>query len=173
MERQMMEQRLWRNRSDRARLEYLQRCIPLMRERLERLKADELQAIGRAPAMDAVRRGGVGDPTAALALKAAEYTLTDEMRLCAAQLRRMAREAAELEAQLAITDFLLATLPDESRFLLTQRCIEHTRWQDLTERYQARYGVYLSGMSLRRHMNQALDALCQTGQDGHGSLREQ
>ena len=122
MDRKTLEQKLLCYRSDRARAEYLRRYIPLMEKRLSELKEEALQGIGRALPPDAVRVScGPGDPTGRLAVRAAEDALTEEMRLCRDQLNGLRREAAALDAHLSLMECLLASLTEESRFLLTDR----------------------------------------------------
>ena len=163
MDRKTLEQKLLCYRSDRARAEYLRRYIPLMEKRLSELKEEALQGIGRALPPDAVRVScGSGDPTGRLAVRAAEDALTEEMRLCRDRLARMKDDYAALAAQLSMTDWLLATLPEESRFLVTARLADRLRWEDLPPRYHARFGIYYSVMTLRRRCAEAVDALCQT-----------
>ena len=132
-----------------------------MEKKLETLKEDALREIGRAPAPGTVRRP-CGDPTALLGLKAAENALNEEMRLCRDRLAHMKDDYAALAAQLSLTDWLLATLPEESRFLVTARLADRVRWEDLPPRYHARFGIYYSVMTLRRRCAEAVDALCQT-----------
>ena len=163
MDRTGLEQMLWRYNSDKARAEYLRRYIPLMEKKLARLREEALQSIGCAPPPDTVTGGRTGDPTAVFALRAVEEALSDEMRVCRNQLRRLRIECAGLEAQNELTECLLSSLTEESRFLLTERYIEHRRWQDLPGRYQERFGVYYSLITLRRRAAQALDTLCRTG----------
>ena len=161
MNRTEMEQALWRTRSDQARAEYLSKYIPLMEKRLAQMKEEALQGLGRGVCWEMPPRGGSpGDPTAQMALKAADYTMTEEMRMCRDRLRVLKKEAAALEAKLSMTQWLLETLTEESRFLLTERLIRHTRWQELPERYQERFGEYYAVLTLRRRVAQALDTLC-------------
>ena len=136
MDRKTLEQKLWRYRSDQARAEYLRRYIPLMEKRLAELKEEALQGIGKALPPDAVRMAsGLGDPTALLGMRAAEN---------------------------ALTDCLLSSLTDESRYLLTERYIKHLSWPELARRYAKHYHVDYTPLTLRRRSAQALDALCGT-----------
>ena len=163
MDRKTLEQKLWRYKSDQARAEYLRRYIPLMEKRLSLLKEEALQGIGKSLPPDAVRvSAGPGNPTALLAVRAAENALTEEMRLCRDRLCRLRQESESLEAHNALMDFLLSTLTEESRWLLSCRYIDHVSWTVLTERYRERYGIDYSQLTLRRRCVQALDALCGT-----------
>ena len=163
MDRKTLEQRLTRYRADQARAEYLRRYIPLMEKRLAVMKEDALRGLGAARPLNGIRAvAGPGDPTGQLAVRAAENALTEEMRLCRDRLHQLKRECAALEAQLGLTDFLLSSLTEESRFLLTERLIHRVRWQELPQRYQERYGIDYSVVTLRRRVGQALDTLCGT-----------
>lgn len=163
MDRKTLEQKLWRYRSDKARAEYLRRYIPLMEKRLAELKEEAFQSIGKALPPDAVRTAsGPGDPTALLGMRAAEDALTEEMRLFRNRLWMLRRESASLDAQLALTDCLLSSLTDESRYLLTERYIKHLSWPELARRYAKHYHVNYTLLTLRRRSAQALDALCGT-----------
>ena len=163
MDRKELEQKLARYRSDRARLDYLRRYIPLMEKRLSLLKEEALQSIGKALPPDAVRvRTGTGDPTATLAIRSAEDALTEDMRLCRDQLVRLRREAAALEAHLALMDCLLASLTEESRFLITARYLDRVSYPELARRYQERFGIDYVPLTLRRRCLQAVDTLCGT-----------
>ena len=163
MDRKTLEQKLWRYRSDKGRAEYLRRYIPLMQKRLAELKEEALQGIGKALPPNAVRvYSEPGDPTALLGMRAAENTLTEEMRLCRSHLRRLEQESALLDAQLAITECLLSSLTDESRYLLTERYINHLSWPRLARRYAERYKIDYTPLTLRRRSAQALDTLCGT-----------
>ena len=163
MDRKTLEQKLWRYKSDQARAEYLRRYIPLMEKRLSLLKEEALQGVGKSLPPDAVRvSAGPGDPTARLGIRAAENALTEEMRVCRDRLCWLRQESVSLEAHNALMDFLLSTLTEESRWLISGRYIDHVRWQDLAVRYRERYGIDYSQLTLRRRCAQALDALCGT-----------
>ncbi len=163
MDRKTLERKLLCYRSDRARAEYLRRYIPLMEKRLSELKEEALQGIGRALPPDAVRVScGPGDPTGRLAVRAAEDALTEEMRLCRDQLNGLRREAAALDAHLSLMECLLASLTEESRFLLTARYLDRVSWPELARRYQERYRVDYVPLTLRRRCAHAMDALCGT-----------
>ena len=161
MNRQELEQRLWRLRSDQARASYLNQYIPLLEKRLALMKEDALQAIGSGRPFDSIgQKSGTGDPTAHLALLSADNALTAEMRACRDHLRRLRREQAALAAEMMLTECLLNSLTEEERFLLTQRYGERVSWPRLAERFSAQFGIYYSGQTLRRRTQNALDSLC-------------
>ena len=163
MDRKTLEQKLSRYKSDQARAEYLRRYIPLMEKRLSLLKEEALQGIGKAQPPDAIRVPvGPGDPTGRLAALAAEDALTEEMRLCRDNLRRLRQESQALEAHNALMDFLLSTLTEEGRWLVSGRCIDRLSWPVMASRYKERYGTDYSQLTLRRRCVHALDALCGT-----------
>ena len=167
MDRQILQEKLWRYRSDQARAEYLRRYIPLMEKRLEEMKEDALRDIGAAQPPDAVRgASGPGNPTAVLGIRAAEYALSDEIRDFRDRLNGLRRECAALETQNALTECLLSSLPDEGRFLLTCRYVEHVGWEALARRYEERYHVDYSPLTLRRRIRRTLDEMCGTAESG-------
>ena len=84
------------------------------------------------------------------------------MRLCRDQLVRLRREAAALEAHLALMDCLLASLTEESRFLITARYLDRVSYPELARRYQERFGIDYVPLTLRRRCLQAVDTLCGT-----------
>ena len=84
------------------------------------------------------------------------------MRLCRDQLNGLRREAAALDAHLSLIECLLASLTEESRFLLTARYLDRVSWPELARRYQERYRVDYVPLTLRRRCAHALDALCGT-----------
>ena len=163
MDKQSLEQRLRRYRSDQVRAEYLRRYIPLMEKRLEEMKEEALRAIGHSLPPGAVRgMPGPGDPTAMLGAKAAEYALTDDMRDFRDRLNSLKRECAMLEAQNALTECLLASLTEEGRFLLSCRYVERMNWSALTKPYEETYRVDYSEQTLRRKIRRTLEELCGT-----------
>ncbi len=171
MDRQTLEQKLRRYRSDQARAEYLRRYIPLMEKRLEEMKEEALQGIGRTLPPDAVRGGaGAGNPTALLGVKAAEYALTDEMRCCRDRINSLKRECAALEAQNALTECLLSTLTEEGRFLLTRRCMDHASWSALARDYEEKYHIYFTPQTLRRRTVRTLEEMCGTAGNGENRI---
>ena len=152
--------RLERYRSDRARMEYLRKFIPLMEKKLAILRREAFAAIGARPDMSVLCGTDTSDPTARMGILAAEDALTADMRLCRDQLKRLRQEHSVLSARLSMADCLLSLLSEEDRFLLTARYIEHTRWTRIPGKYQERFGEYFSETTLRRRMNQAVDGLC-------------
>ena len=166
MNRNEWVSRLWRYRSDQARKEYLRGYIPLMEQKLEYLREDAYASIGARRWMPGGRPSGPGDPTALLAARAAEDALSPEMRACRDQLRKLRREYTELNVWLSMTECMLASLDEESRFLLTARYIDHTRWMTLPDAYHQQFHEYYSENTLRRRLYRALDTLCDAGRSG-------
>ena len=166
MDKETLEQRLWSLRSDQARAEYLRRYIPLMQKRLEEMKEEALQALGRGRPLDQMPGAGPGDPTALLGMKAAEYALTEDMRAYRDRLGQLRRECALLEARNALTECLLASLPEEGRFLLTRRYVEHMRWPVLAREYEKQFHVDYTEQTLRRRAQRTISGLCGTAEGG-------
>ena len=151
--------RLERYRSDRARMEYLRKFIPLMEKKLAILRREAFASLGARPDMAAAPGSGHADPTAMMGVRAAEDALDADMRACSQQLKRLRQEHSVLSARLSMTDCLLSLLGEEERFLVTERYIGHTRWTRLPDRYRERFGEYYSETTLRRRLRQAVEDL--------------
>lgn len=150
--------------SERRRLRYLEGVIPLLLQKLREMKRDAYGGI-RVTQSWAFQPGrpGVGDPTAAVAARAADITADEEYRKNEQHLRKLMAERDQLRRRQELFRCCLTALPEEQQFLIEARVLEDKSWNELEKLYENRYSVHLHRDTLRRHLRTAIQTLQEIG----------
>ena len=148
---------LRRRASERRRLRYLEGVIPLLLQKLREMKR-EIYGDIRITQSWAFQPGrpGVGDPTAAVAARAAEITAQEEYRQTERRIRELTAERDRLRRRQDLFRCCLTALPEEQQFLIEAKVLEGKPWAELERLYENRYGERLHRDTLRRHLDQAI-----------------
>lgn len=143
--------------SERRRLRYLEGVIPLLLQKLREMKRDAYGGI-RVTQSWAFQPGrpGVGDPTAAVAARAADITADEEYRKNEQHLRKLMAERDQLRRRQELFRCCLNALPEEQQFLIEAKVLEDRPWAELEQLYENRYGMRLHRDTLRRRLTAAI-----------------
>ncbi len=146
--------------SERQRLRYLEGVLPLLGRRLREMKQEVYGGIRVTQNWSFLPgRANPGDPTAALAARAAEIALQDEYRQMEKRVRDMERERSALRRRQELLACGLRALPEEQRFLVETKIMDGRSWPETEDLYEKTYGYRLHRDTLRRRVGQAVKAL--------------
>ena len=146
--------------SERRRLMYLESLIPLLQKKLREMKEPAYGSIRLTQNWDFLPGGAApGNPTAAVAIRAADAENQTEYREAEEHLRAMIRERDALRGRQELFSCCLRALPEEQRFLVEAKLLEEKTWQEVETLYASRYGASPHRDTLRRHLRLALNAM--------------
>ena len=157
---------LRRQASERQRLQYLESMILLLRQKLEEMRKDIYGGI-RVTQSWAFQPGrpGVGDPTAAVAVRASDIEGQEEFERTEKRLRALTRERDRLRLKQELFDCSLRALPEEERFLVEVRVMENRPWSAVENLYENQYGIRLHRDTLRRRLSAAVHVMGEMGKE--------
>ena len=148
--------------SERRRLAYLEGVIPLLARRLRELRQESPYASIRVTQRWADITSSCrfpGDPTAAVAVRAADAAGQAELRETERRLRDLTFEKETLLRRQEWADCFLRALAEDQQFLVETRLLQGQPWSRVETQYEARFGVRYHRDTLRRRLAAAVQML--------------
>lgn len=150
--------------SERMRLKYLESLIPLLEQKQRECRQDIYSGIRLTQSWEgAMAHSAPGDPTAAVAARAADLETREEYRLTEQRIRVLTQERDRLRRRQQLFTCCLTALPEEQRFLVEAKILEGKAWTSVETLYENRYGQRLHRDTLRRRLTQAVQTLQEIG----------
>ena len=147
--------------SERRRLAYLNGLIPLLRQKLCELRRESPYEAIRITAgwSGPAGRAVPGDPTAAVAVRAADSALRAELCRTERKLRELTAERELLSRRQDRAACCLNALREDERFVVEARVMQDLPWAQVEEAFEARFGVRYHRDTLRRRLSSAVRTL--------------
>ena len=146
--------------SERGRLRYLEKFIPLLLQRRREIRQEIYGGVRTTQSWAFLPgRPGPADPTAAAAARAADIASNEEYRRNEQRIRELTAERDRLRRRQELFACCMTALPEEQQFLVETKVMEDRPWGELEKLYENRYGVRLHRDTLRRRLREAVRVL--------------